>query len=107
MHISWFRTLNSLAAGISAELQSNVGDNGESLAHNRIVPLKEAEAMFLFSGLISTANTEPRCPRSWTTPSVSVNGDGHSRTTESEVAAATNLPSGSKAARQTGLTPRP
>ena len=45
MHISWFRTLNSLGAGIGAELQSNVGDKGESLAHNRIVPLKEAEAM--------------------------------------------------------------
>src|SRR6266480_5261338 len=94
--------LNSSGAGMDAELDSNVGEKGESLTHNRIVPLREAEATFLFLGLISTANTEPRCPRNWTAGSLSVNGHGHSRTTESALAAATNLPSGSKATRQTG-----
>ena len=85
---------------MDAEFESNVGDKGESLAHNRIVPSKEAEAIFLFSGLISTANTEPRCPRNWT--ALSGSGDVHSLTTASFVAEATNSPSGSKATRQTG-----
>src|SRR6478672_9368823 len=91
--------LNSLAGAINTELGSNLGDNGESLAHNRIVPSKEAEATFLFSELISTENTALRCPRNGTAFSLSVLI--HSLTVASLVAAATNSPSGSKAARQT------
>src|ERR1700730_14019478 len=87
---------------METELETHVGEKGESLAHNRIEPLKEAEATLLFSGLTSTENTEPRCPRNRTTLSLSVSGHRHSRTTESAVAAATNLPFGSKATRQTG-----
>src|SRR5262245_62879226 len=87
---------------METELKSNVGHSGESLTHNRIVPLKEAEATALFSGLISTQNTEPRCPRNWSALSLSFIGHGHSRITESAVAEATNLLSGSEATRQTG-----
>src|SRR6476620_10812444 len=87
---------------METELESNVGDSGESLPHNRIVPLKEAEAILLFSGLISTENTEPRCPRNWAGLSLSVIGHGHIRITESAVAEAMNLFSGSKATRQMG-----
>ena len=43
---------------MDAELESNVGDKGESSAHNLIVPSNEPEAIFLFSGLVSTENTE-------------------------------------------------
>src|SRR5262245_33480570 len=87
---------------MDAEPGSNVGDKGESLAHSRIVPSKDPEATIPFSGLICTANTEPspRCPRNLT--SVSGSGEVHSLTTASFVAEAKNLPSGSKATRQTG-----
>src|SRR5262245_2692120 len=45
-------TLNTLNGTIDADLGSNLGDKGESLAHNRIVPSKEAEATSPFLGLI-------------------------------------------------------
>src|SRR5262245_5910249 len=87
---------------MDAELGSNVGDNGESLAHSRIVPSKDAEATIPFAGLISTANTEPRCPRNCTALSLLGSGKVHSLTTASFVAEMISLPFGSKAVRQTG-----
>jgi hypothetical protein len=45
---------------MDAELESNVGEKGESLAHNRIVPLREAEATFLFSGLAKAATSKAK-----------------------------------------------
>src|SRR5262245_58283862 len=92
--------LNSLGAGMDAEFESNLGDNGESLAQSRIVQSKDAEATFPFSWLISRPNTEPRCPRNWT--ALSGSDDVHSLTTPSFAAEATSLPSGSNATRQTG-----
>ena len=67
---------------------------------DQFVPSREAEAIFLSSGLTSTANTEPRCPRNSTALSLSV--PIHSLTAASSVAEATNSPSGSKATRLTG-----
>src|SRR5262245_39124896 len=99
IHIWRPSTPKLLAAGMGVELESEVADKGDSLAHSRIVPSEDPEAIIPLSELMATHVTGARCPRSGIALSRS---DGvHSLTAASLEADAMNSPCGSKAMRQT------